>query len=351
MTTDTVGGVWTYSLELANALSARGVETTLVAMGAPLRRDQRDELERVDVAGVFAAELALEWMPDPWDDLERAGSWLLEISDRVAPDLVHLNSYGHAGLPWQAPVLVVGHSCVLSWFEAVRGQAAGAEWDPYRRMVAEGLAAADLVVAPTRWMLNALERHYGLTCPRLVIPNGRREAEVRAEKQPLVLSAGRLWDEAKNVAALVRIAPGLPWPVLLAGEGGPRALSNVTRLGRLSRRALDLTLARAGIYAAPARYEPFGLGPLEAALAGCALVLGDITTLREVWRDAAVYAAPDDDAALAEALRLLIDRPDIRADLASRGRARAAAFNADRMADGYLGAYRRLLRRQRVEVG
>jgi glycogen(starch) synthase len=351
MTTDTVGGVWTYSLELVDALAAHGVETTLVAMGAPLREDQRDELGRVDVARVFAAQFALEWMPDPWKDLERAGSWLLEIAERVEPDVVHLNSYAHATLPWQAPVLVVGHSCVLSWFEAVRGEAAGAEWDPYRGLVAEGLAAADLLVAPTRWMLIALERHYGPTCPRLVIPNGRRDAEVRVEKQPLLLSAGRLWDEAKNVAALVRIAPGLPWPVCLAGDGAPASHANVTWLGRLPRRALDLTLARARIYAAPARYEPFGLGPLEAALAGCALVVGDIPSLREVWGDAAFYAAPEDDEALAEALRLLIERPDIRAALASRARATAAAFNPGRMADGYLGAYRRLLSPQRVEVG
>ncbi len=31
----------------------------------------------------------------------------------------------------------------------------------------------------------------------------------------------------------------------------------------------------------PARYEPFGLSVLEAALSGCALVLGDIPSLRE----------------------------------------------------------------------
>ncbi|MEB3829625.1 glycosyltransferase [Phormidium sp. CCY1219] len=51
--------------------------------------------------------------------------------------------------------------------------------------------------------------------------------------------------------------------------------------------------ARAAIYAFPARYEPFGLSVLEAALSGCALVLGDIPRLREMWGDAAVFANPD----------------------------------------------------------
>jgi glycogen synthase len=55
--------------------------------------------------------------------------------------------------------------------------------------------------------------------------------------------------------------------------------------------------ARASIYALPARYEPFGLSALEAALSGCALILGDIPSLREVWLEAAPYVSPDDESA------------------------------------------------------
>ena len=56
------------------------------------------------------------------------------------------------------------------------------------------------------------------------------------------------------------------------------------------------------IYASPARYEPFGLGVLEAALSSCALVLGDSPTLREPWSDAALFVPPDDHDALLTAL-------------------------------------------------
>ena len=54
----------------------------------------------------------------------------------------------------------------------------------------------------------------------------------------------------------------------------------------------------AAIYALPARYEPFRLEVLEAAAPGCALVLGDIASLRELWDGAALFVAPDDDRAL-----------------------------------------------------
>ena len=162
-----------------------------------------------------------------------------------------------------------------------------------------------------------------------------------------MLSAGRIWDEAKNVAALDRVAPRLPWPVAVAGEGPPGA---ARRLGRVPQHELQAWLERASIFALPARYEPFGLAALEAAHAGCALVLGDLESLREVWGDAALFVDPADDEALEHALRLLIDDEPLRAELARRARSRAAAYTPERMAAGYVELYRRLLARRAAAV-
>ena len=46
--------------------------------------------------------------------------------------------------------------------------------------------------------------------------------------------------------------------------------------GQLTTAEVRNVINTASIYALPARYEPFGLSILEAALSGCALVLGDI---------------------------------------------------------------------------
>src|SRR5439155_5441375 len=191
-----------------------------------------------------------------------------------------------------------GHSCVLSWWRAVKGAPAPPEWDPYAQEVARGLGAADLVVAPTEFMLAALEMHYGPLPARIRIPNGRDPAQFTPGiKENFVLTAGRFWDEAKNLRALDLVAPRLPWPVYAAGgqtgpQGGTAGFRNVRTLGRQSSSCLASWMARASIYALPARYEPFGLSALEAALAGCALVLGDIPSLREVWGDTAIYVNP-----------------------------------------------------------
>src|SRR5690606_14127548 len=121
------------------------------------------------------------------------------------PDLIHLNDYSQANLDWERPVIVVGHSCVCSWFDHVRGHAPGPEWNTYRQRVREGLQAAHLVVAPTRAMLEELHRCYGPLPATRVIDNGRELSggggtDVR--KEPFILSAGRVWDDAKNISLL-----------------------------------------------------------------------------------------------------------------------------------------------------
>ena len=107
------------------------------------------------------------------------------------------------------------------------------------------------------------------------------------------LRGGPPGDEAKNIHTLAAAAEGLPWRVRVAGaktdpSGHLRLPENVEYCGRLSAADVADQMALASIYCLPARYEPFGLSVLEAALAGCALVLGDIPSLRENWKDAAV---------------------------------------------------------------
>jgi glycosyltransferase involved in cell wall biosynthesis len=205
-----------------------------------------------------------------------------------------------------------------------------------------------MVIAPTRWMLAALERHYGPLPRARVVPNGRSARRFPpGEKEPFVLCAGRLWDEAKNVAVLDAAAADLRWPVLVAGEeahpdpahAGRAVARHARPLGRLSSAALAAFYGRAAVYCAPARYEPFGLSILEAALAGCALVLGDLPSLRETWDGAAAFVDPGSQDQLAAMLSRLQDREELVAEMGARARTRALALSPDRMADGYLAVY------------
>ena len=354
MTADAVGGVWTYALDLARALAPHGVSVALATMGRLPTPSQQAEARTVPGLTLHSSALALEWMSDPWEDVARAGDWLLGLEDRLRPDVIHLNGYAHGGLPWRAPVLMAGHSCVLSWWRAVQGEDAPPAWDRYQAEVQHGLRAAGRVVAPTRAMLDALERHYGPLAASQVIPNGRDLDAFRpGKKEPFVFSAGRLWDEAKNISALAEASRGLAWPVLVAGEtahpdGAAVAPPHVRLLGCLPPALVAAHQARAAVYALPARYEPFGLSALEAGLSGCALVLGDIPSLREVWGEAALFVPPDDSDALRGVLSRLIADAGLRQEMAARARSRARLYTPERMAGGYLSAYRSLLQENAV---
>ncbi|MCL4194126.1 MAG: glycosyltransferase family 4 protein, partial [Thermoguttaceae bacterium] len=255
---------------------------------------------------------------------------------------------GHASLDWPAPVLLVGHSCVVSWWQAVKREQPPARWDRYRQMVGAGMQNAQLVVAPTQTMLGWFDQNYGPLTRIRTIYNGRDRAHYRVgRKQPLVLTAGRLWDEAKNVAVLARIASRLDWPVYVAGSARDpnhceAHFPGVQMLGPLAPEVLADWYSRAAIYALPARYEPFGLSALEAAFSGCALVLSDIPTLREVWGDAACFVSPDDEEGWVRTTRRLADNAALRWEYAGRARSRALRYTAGRMAREYTAAYEEL---------
>jgi glycosyltransferase involved in cell wall biosynthesis len=261
---------------------------------------------------------------------------------------VHVNGYAHARLDSDCPVLAVAHSDVLSWWRAVHGAQAPAEWEAYRDAVVAGLAAADRVVAPSRATIDDLRRNYGLPLrDALVIPNGiDLAAYAPGEKRAVVMASGRLWDEAKNLK-LLDAAAEIGWPVEIAGgnvhpERGEIRFDRARVLGQLGSIELAARLAAAAVYAAPAKYEPFGLGILEAAASGCALVLGDIPSLRELWSGAALFVDPGDPADLADALGYLIGNRWQREQLAGAARQRAQSFTGAPMAARYAALYRTL---------
>ena len=338
ISTDTVGGVLTYTRQLARALAGRGNEVVVATMGPRLRREQRAAFPgRVHEGGY-----RLEWMEDPWEEVDAAGRWLLELEREERPDVVHLCSYAHGALPFEAPTVLVAHSCVLSWWRAVHGREAPAEWDAYRERMAAGLRGAGAVVAPTWAMLNEIERDHDLWPEKAsVIHNGSPAPPAAAAvERALVLGSGRFWDPAKNLAALDAAAAGLEWPVAVAGELGRQGGTRHARAtGVLAPAELAELRREASIYAAPALYEPFGLGILEAALDRCALVLGDIPTLRELWDGAAIFVEPGDHAALREALESLIGDRELRLDLAERARRRGGVYSIERTARAYHQLY------------
>ena len=339
LTTDAVGGVWTYTLELAAALTDTGTAIELAVLG-PAATLTQTQAAAAAGATLHHTGLALDWTVEKPAALEQISAALATLARRLGVDRVQLHSPALLGpAAWPAPVLAVAHSCVGTWWEAVRGAAPPpADFTWRMAAMAHGLRAADTVIAPSEAMADALRRVYRTRRRIGVVPNGRASL---ADQPPInaarygVLAAGRLWDEAKNIATLDQAAALMTLPVRAAGpRAGPNgaaiALTAIEPLGALDGDALATAMLTARIFAAPALYEPFGLAVLEAAQAGLPLVLADIPTFRELWGGVAVFLPARNPAAWADALTTLHAEPATCEQLGSAARTRSADYGTAR---------------------
>jgi glycogen synthase len=352
MTANTVGGIWTYAIQLIKAMKPYHVRYTLATMGSPLTAEQRCQIAELDNLTLLESDYKSEWVENDWADTSRAEKWLLELDEYLEPDLIHLNEYAFASLGFHAPKIIVGHSCAYSWWNMVRREAPPDHYRSYYAKVKKALAVADHVVAPSHYMLEELNKYYGSFSKQSVIPNATDPQNFLGEelKSNVIFSIGRLGDEAKNLRVLESVSDKIPWPVFIAGETiedtdteGHLSTNKICFLGALKRGEVMKQLGKAAIFVMPAKYEPFGLSVLEAAFSGCALVLGDIPSLRENWKGAAVFVSPHEPEELKEVLNCLISHPSQRKKLAEQASIRAQEFLPQKMAASYNNIYESLI--------
>jgi glycosyltransferase involved in cell wall biosynthesis len=296
--------------------------------------------------------LPLDWTAASPAEVEAAGERIAALAAELRPDIVHLNSPALASAGrFRAPVVGICHSCVATWWEAASSGPLPPDLAWRRDLLARGYRAVDALAAPSAAFAQATARMYGLRHAPLVIYNGRRStspSKARTAAKPFAFTAGRLWDKGKNLAALDRAAARIAIPVLAAGpQHGPNhdsiALAAVTALGRLSESQIQDHLADKPILVSVALYEPFGLAVLEAAQKGCALVLSDIPTFRELWDDAAIFVPAYDDVSIAAAIETLANDAPLRARLGDAAQERSGRYTVEAMAAGVMDLYGSLL--------
>lgn len=350
MTTDAVGGVWSYTTDLARAFCADGATVTLAVLGPDPNPAQ---LRQADIAGLslVVTGLDLDWTAA--DDAAAQATAAAVRRLAVGADIIHLHSGGLlVSGRYDAPVVVTCHSCVGTWWRAVRSGPLPPQLAWQRDRVAAGYAGADALIAPSQAFAAATTAVYGAAVQPHVVPNGRASSPSSAniECSDAVFTSGRLWDEGKNLAVLDRMAGLMAWPVSAAGSScGPNGehvrFDHIRSLGWLSPDQIAHHLAASPIYVSAARYEPFGLSVLEAAQSGCALVLSDMPTFRELWQDAATFVDPDDASGFAAAVTDLMQHPTQRSARGTAARSRAARYSVAAMAQGTLAVYHRQLAR------
>lgn len=358
VTADTLGGVWTYTRELVTGLSARGHRVTLVSFGDIPTMQQAAWIASLDGVDYRPTAFRLEWMQESDSDLQASAEYLRAVIAEVSPDVLHLNQFYYGDLKSEVPRIVVAHSDVVTWWLAVHGQEPppGPWMTSYRSAIQRAISGADVIVAPSNWMLEAFTKAHGTPKRSRVIYNGMTRSlfDPDATKKNVALSVGRVWDLGKNSVMLSRIQS--PMPLYLAGnDQPPSGESNIADFKSAESRGLFFTgpqepaqlrelFANAAVYVVTSQYEPFGLAPLEAALSRCAIVASDIPSLREIWGDAVCYFRKNDGTHLEQVLQQIMADQESRQRFADQAYGRAISrYSSIHMIDGYLELYTALV--------
>jgi glycosyltransferase involved in cell wall biosynthesis len=338
-----IGGSERHLLTLLPALAQLGIEPVLVGLDDPA-------WDPADFYGVLTVPAMRIPSPRDVDPLLLARLLRSLHADVVHTHLVHADVYGGVAAKLRGERLVsTKHNddpFRLGPFRHVeRGLARVSDrivtiTESLRRFTVEQVGIPSAKVETIHYGLDRLPEAWGENPPDDV-PDGAR----------VLLAVARLTRQ-KGIDVAVRTLPSLPDDTVLVvlGEGPERpALEALARdLGVEGRvflpgRVPDVAawLRRATLLVHPARWEGFGLGVLEAMLAGLPVVASNVSSLPELVADGetGVLVQPDDPGAFGVGVAHALDRPSF----GDAGRARARAeFSVALMAGRTAELYARL---------
>lgn len=226
------------------------------------------------------------------------------------------------------------------------------------------LSARIAVSEPVVW---ALSRYFRADWE--VIPNGvdvnafqPRPRRRSVSNHPRLLFLGRL--DPRNgldtiLEAMPRILDRHPAAELVVVGDGPlrpmyeRKARDLGRAVRFVGQVLEERsryYSESDIYVCPTQRASFGVTLLEAAACGTPMLVSDIIGFRELvdGGEEARLVPPFDVEAWGESVSDLLDDAHTRARMGVAGRAKAALFSWDIVAERVLGVYERVLGRKRV---
>ena len=293
-----------------------------------------------------------------------------QLAARLGADVLHV-PYFAAPLRSSLPIIVTILDLIPLRLSAYRGRA---QVRAYTHLVAQAARQATQVLTISEHAAREIREHVHIPADRITVtplaagalfqPMDREHARAEVAKRygirsPFVYYVGGL-DVRKNVPMLIRAfahmrrAGGPKVTLVIAGQAlsnNPQLFPNIDALiaeeqahewiQRIQVPYSDgaLLYNAAQVFAAPSRYEGFGLGPLEAMACGTPVIAAQASSLPEVVGDAALCVPPDDSAAWTAALWRLLADAALREKLGQRGLQRAAQFSYAHTANMTMNVY------------
>ena len=238
-------------------------------------------------------------------------------------------------------------------------------------LLRQAIDRADRLLVLSEYTASQLVRHCKVERQRIrVVPGGvdlpaeTLPPEVRRQERARLTGAGcemlltiGVLDNRKNLITALRTLQLLPenYKLVLAGGDGfgaaavhefiarEKLASRVVCLGYVPAAQVPVLYQSASVLLFPSLEEGFGFPLLEAMAHGLPVVASNSSALPEVGGDAALYASPQDPAAMACQIRTAVEDAATRAALIQRGRQRALRFSWRNTAEETLRVYQELV--------
>ncbi len=351
-------GIGRYTRELVRGLIGHAFDPNLGLFGYTLRGACFTRAE-LGLAGT-RAELLRMRMPSRWIP------WMLRRLGKGVDDLVggcevyHHTQYSRLEVRRAAEVATI-HDCSYLLDADFVDRAAAERMGQAARELAQ---RARRVLVPTEFVGADVVMHLGVYPNKVSVTGLGCDHLARAlpaegfppAREPYVLTVSRVDNRKNHVRMLsafeLLVREGLPHRWVVAGPPGhgcehfERALANSPARKRVEwrrlvpERELPRLYAQADLFLFASLNEGFGLPPLEAMVAGTAVLTSCVTAMPEVCGDAAWFVEPTDVERIFEGARRLLVEPELRADLILRGRQQARRHTWRDTAKHTLIAYR-----------
>lgn len=231
---------------------------------------------------------------------------------------------------------------------------------------------ADQIITISDYSATDIADWLGSSGPRITsIPLGVSEAyfqtvptDIKAQTlikyalQPGYFIAVGTLQPRKNVARIIQAHALLPaamrrqHPLVVVGQNGWRTDELMVALAQLEadgfgrwlkyvpRQDLFALLQSAQALVFPSLYEGFGLPVLEGFASGIPVITSNTTSLPEVAGDAAVMVNPESVDEISQAMQQMVEQPEMRSTLISKGLIQAEKFTWQQTAQRTLEVYR-----------
>jgi len=340
------GGPRTYGVALARALARRTDIETIVLT------DQPDAFP-----GMQSIPLP---RPKPWSDHVTVP----RILAKLKPDVYH-NTKNAFPIYLPCPGVVTIHDLAYVHFPETFTPAARSYIKVHTLL---GAKRAQKIICVSEHARRDVAETLGVDDRRIVVAHHGVAQEYRRESfdapkrlpKPYILSVGTIQarknlDVFVRAAARLRTETDLEFTIAIAGRRGWKVKefdqackeTPVVLLGEVPERDLPGLYAHAAAFVQPSSYEGFGLTAAEAMACGAPVIAADAGSLPEVVGDTGLLVPPRNEAALAAAMRTLLEDRDAADAMGLCGRERAQRFTWDRSAEVHARVYAEVARKTR----